>query len=309
MRFLLLLTVIAVSLSLQGCFTGVESTPRISAGDVRRAVTQPTAEERYFDSVVPEPFARWTDGKEFYVTDRKIRLLFGTTLASDRDLTGSIIRYAGHRGSRSFTGTEVTDLLFTVAGSPTDTLIYRVNVPAKDLMSGRQSVEIPFTIEEAIVDKARTLLLDKKFYIINRNRRNSADEIVPGKRFLEVTVDSVTEGTAVNPIRVTFIDSEGTRSILFIAAGNSTGSPRTFSSMFSFTNPRLRYPSITDETWKIISEGKVREGMTRDECRLSLGTPASVDRVPGYSYLYERWTYDNGIYLIFEDGLLTGFRH
>ncbi len=308
MRFHLLLTVIALALSLQGCFTGVESTPRISAGDVRRVVTEPTAEERYFDSVVPEPFARWTTGKEFYVTDRKIRLLFGTSLTPDRDLTGKTIRYAGHREAQSITGSEVTDLLFTAAESPADTLVYRINAPLNEIISGSQPIEIPFTIEEALVDKARRLLLGKRLFIITRNRRNDADEIVPGKRFIAVTIDSVSEGSAVNPVKVNFTDAEGISSILLLAAGNSTGSPRTFASMFSFTDPRQHYPSITDENWSIISEGKVREGMTREECRLSLGTPATVDRVPGYSYLYERWTYDNGIYLVFEDGLLTGFR-
>lgn len=48
--------------------------------------------------------------------------------------------------------------------------------------------------------------------------------------------------------------------------------------------------------------------MTRDEARLALGAPANIDRRPGYSFMREIWTYENGIFLIFEDGLLKSFR-
>ena len=90
--------------------------------------------------------------------------------------------------------------------------------------------------------------------------------------------------------------------------GVAAASPRRFGAVLSVADPRRRYQHVTDEVWTNIVDGKVAPGMTRDECRLSLGKPASVDRVPGSSYLYERWTYDNGIYLIFEDGVLTQFR-
>ena len=48
--------------------------------------------------------------------------------------------------------------------------------------------------------------------------------------------------------------------------------------------------------------------MPRDECRLSLGAPKDVDYGRSYSSAYEQWTYSNGAYLIFEDGLLKRYR-
>ena len=48
--------------------------------------------------------------------------------------------------------------------------------------------------------------------------------------------------------------------------------------------------------------------MTRDECRLALGAPNSYRTIPVYNAIVEQWNYDDGLYLIFEDGILTRYR-
>jgi hypothetical protein len=48
--------------------------------------------------------------------------------------------------------------------------------------------------------------------------------------------------------------------------------------------------------------------MTSSECRLALGAPNDYTRVPTTGGMVERWTYDNGVYLMFEDGVLTRYR-
>ncbi len=48
--------------------------------------------------------------------------------------------------------------------------------------------------------------------------------------------------------------------------------------------------------------------MTLDECRLALGAPAKVRRRTDHSTLYEVWSYENGIYLMFHDGVLKEYR-
>ena len=48
--------------------------------------------------------------------------------------------------------------------------------------------------------------------------------------------------------------------------------------------------------------------MTMEECRLALGSPREVERDATYGALIERWIYENGIYLLFSDGILTRFR-
>jgi hypothetical protein len=61
--------------------------------------------------------------------------------------------------------------------------------------------------------------------------------------------------------------------------------------------------------WDNIIHGRVALDMTRSECRLSLGAPKTVDTRPGYSGVRELWVYENGAYLVFEDGLLRDYRN
>ena len=82
----------------------------------------------------------------------------------------------------------------------------------------------------------------------------------------------------------------------------------TFDKLFSFTDIRKSYKTITDVNWERIINGQIAVGMTKDECSLSLGNPSSIERMPTHGGMYERWSYDNGEYVIFEDGLLVQFR-
>ncbi|MDE6513468.1 MAG: hypothetical protein K2L05_04720, partial [Muribaculaceae bacterium] len=83
---------------------------------------------------------------------------------------------------------------------------------------------------------------------------------------------------------------------------------RTFANQFSLTNPRKNYPQISDTNWNLISQGRVALDMTREECRLALGAPSQVDREALPNGIFERWIYEDGVYLFFTDGLLTRFR-
>lgn len=299
-RILSIAAAASATLALHSCFTGVESTPRIGAGEVRKETTSAPVEDAVLAGVVPQPFEQWTPGKSFLVEDSRIRLLFGITLPAGADLRGDTLCYAGAVRTTDFAGKPVTILRFNDRRLPGDTLEYRVGSEAR--------IELPFTVELSVVDSARALLTGRTFYLLTRSRRDSADNIVSGRRYVPVTVDSVMPGSAVNPIKISFTDDTGSRAYLFMPGGVAAASPRRFGAVLSVADPRRRYQHVTDEVWTNIVDGKVAPGMTRDECRLSLGKPASVDRVPGSSYLYERWTYDNGIYLIFEDGVLTQFR-
>ncbi|MDE6417332.1 MAG: hypothetical protein K2K68_09965 [Duncaniella sp.] len=299
-RHLFILAAVAASLALHSCFTGVESTPRIGAGEVRKETAAAVAEDTVLAGVLPESFDSWRPGKKFLVDDSRISLLFGTTLPQGRDLRGDTLVYAGSSRVTDYAGQPVTILRFTDTRFPGDTLDYRVNSDSP--------AELPFAVQLSMVEKAREILTGRTFYLLTRSRRDSADNIIPGRRYVAVTVDSVMPGTAVNPVKIQFTDDKGVQAFLFMPGGASATSPRRFGAVLAVNDPRKRYPSVTDEVWANIIDGKVAAGMTRDECRLSLGKPATVDRIPGSSYLYERWAYDNGIYLIFEDGVLTQFR-
>lgn len=300
-----LLPLLLMSL-LSGCFTGVEYTPMVSQRDVKKENIVVTPEDTFLTGVTDQGLAEWKPGKRFRVTDDKIRLIFGATASPLDSLGGSTLIFTGAKESPSITGTSVTDISF--AGPEGRTLVYRINRPIARV-EAQGSLSIPFTIQESLVDSARTLIDGKRLYIMTRTWRDDNDNSVSGRQFVAVNVDSVTPGNDIYPIKVSFTDDEGTSARVFLHPGPKGYTPRSFPALFSFTDPRLRHPSISDATWENIVRGRVALDMTREECRLALGSPREVDRGADNSFVREVWLYENGIYLVFEDGILKLYRH
>lgn len=46
--------------------------------------------------------------------------------------------------------------------------------------------------------------------------------------------------------------------------------------LFGFGDIHQKYPAITDKRWGIIARGDLEEGMSTDECRLSIGDPVEI---------------------------------
>ena len=302
-RLLLILPALS---ALQGCFfTGVESTPRITGRDVKREVTPLTAEDTYLASVSDAPLSAWEHGKQFKVTDARISRIFGATAPAE-SLAGQVITFDSATESAGVTGGTVTDLAFLTPEGRR--LVYRINKPMERLLTDSVT-EIPFTIQLSVIDRARELMEGKEFYILSSSWRDDADTPVAGFKFIPVVIDSVRPGNALSPIKVAFTDRDGHSARIFIHPGVKGNAPRTFSRVFSFTDPRLRYQHIPPEQWQLIIAGRVTEGMTTEACRLALGTPKEVERGATNSVIREAWLYENGVYLLFEDGLLKRFRH
>lgn len=302
-----ILLVLPCLLMLQSCFfTGVESTPRITDKDVKREATPVTAEDIYLADVSDAPLSAWRQGKEFMVTDPRISRIFGAS-APSYPLTGKIIRYDSATEATGVTGGTVSDISFITPGG--DRLIYRINKPLSKLLADSVT-EIPFTIQLSVIREVAGKLTGKKYYILTSSWRDDADTPVDGgRKFIPVTIDSVAPGNALFPIKVSFTDMDGRSARVFIHPGAKGDAPRTFPRVFSFTDPRLRYPHIIPEHWQLIIDGRVTEGMTLEECRLSLGSPKEIERGANNSFFREAWLYENGVYLLFEDGLLKRYRH
>ena len=96
--------------------------------------------------------------------------------------------------------------------------------------------------------------------------------------------------------------------MVYVTSDDQLMRTRSFGALFSPTDIRLRYPAISDDVWASIIAGNVKQGMTKDECRLALGEARSIDRRPTYDGLREYWYYDGGTYLIFNDGVLKTFK-
>ncbi len=289
------------------CFTGIESTPRITDKEVSRRNVVVTEEDRWLADVTPQPLAQWQPGKQFYVTDSKISLALEP--GNDAPAQGSVLRYLSSRSVTSLTGGDDTELVF--ASSSGGEAVYRINADKSELDT-RRSISVPFTIEMSLVDSVRSRLVGRDLYVRTSLWYDSVGNAMTGLKYIPVKVIAVEPGNLVYPVKVTFSTSAGKEcpdtASVFMSVGDELHSARNFAALFNFSNPRDRYPMITDVNWDRIIHGRVAVDMTRDECRLALGSPSHIDRYQGTSAYGERWTYENGVYLIFFDGILSSFR-
>lgn len=295
------------ALAFASCFTGIESTPKITSGDVRRRQTFAVAENDFLSDVSSTRPSLWTEGKRFYVTDDKISVIF-TVASDDKDsLAGHELIFKSFAPTSSLTGEGATDIVMT--SDRGDDLHYIVNVPYDELMK-RERFDIPFTVERSVVESFGKAMTGKRYYITTPKWYNSAtDKEIKALRHIPVTVAGVTPGNSVYPLKVTFTnDSVAGDHYVLMTYGRDKASTRNFGKIFAFDNPRDKYTRISDHTWQLIIHSRVEEGMTRDECHLALGTPNSIKAVPTNAAVFEQWSYDDGVYLIFEDNILTRFR-
>lgn len=302
------------------CFTGVEYTPKVTEKEVRHANVVERPESHYLDDVTPEPFAQWQKGKRFTATDDRVIRLMGASGVGISSLAGETVEYLGASEVMSITSQPVAELTFS---TPQGQVTYRTDI-SLDSLRRRSTFEIPFLTDDARLRKLAEKLKGNTYYITTPLWCNSEGVRVRGLKYVPVRVTGVTAGEGVYPVWLLLsyevpLDAPADDRIfkpgatvtfkLPLSYDMTTGVARTFADQFSLKDPRLNYPRITDSNWQRIERGRVGSGMTRDECRLALGSPARVERVPGATTIYERWTYENGASLIFADGILSSYRN
>ncbi len=311
---LLLAVCPALAAALSGCFTGVESTPVISSKDVQRQrASAMSAEQRYLADIRPAAPSQWTPGKRLIVTDSRIGIILdaSTDARSGTRHTpaqGDTLRLVA--AAPTPTLTEQPEMTLTFVGAHGDSLAYHTGIDERSWKS-RQSIEIPFTIDADVIDSVAHRLIGKHLYILAQRRMTWPDgAIITPRRYVGVTVRDVRGGTAELPVIVVIEpdDAPGTLQAVYMTLGDGATATRNFDKVFALDNPRSRYPRIEDDVWQLICDGKIRLGMTPDECRLSLGAPTDYIKVPSTAGMVERWTYPDGVFLIFEDGVLARYR-
>ncbi|MDE7377147.1 MAG: hypothetical protein K2N16_09900 [Muribaculaceae bacterium] len=299
-----------MALVMAGCFTGVESTPKITYSDVKRAnaTAQPSAEQAFLSEIGPQPPTEWQPGKKFYVADPKASIVFSST-ADMSALAGQEVAFHAIRPVPSVTGQEVTEIEFVTPSG--ESVFYRDNLPYAEV-AARQQLEVPFTIEMSIVDAVKKQLAGQKYFVVTPHWYTAdGSQAVNGLRYVEAEIVDVAPGSAIYPVRVVFHPLDGKPDELYsmyMTVGNARTSTRNFFTLFAFNNPRDQFPRMDDETWDLISHSLVKLGMTRDECRLALGTPQTVGQRATTAGMVEYWSYSDGVYLLFEEGYLSYFR-
>lgn len=302
-------------LALQGCFTGVESTPRISERDLKGALSRdPGKEVSFVAGIEGEAPASWRPGKQWVVTDPRSDRSIG------RSLDGDTVTLTSISSTTSILG--LTEAVINFA-TPKGPAAYLTGITPDSLLR-RRSLTVPYLVEVAVIDSLRKRLTGRTFYVNTSLWGDMDGNSLRGLRYIPVVITEVEAGRGIEPLRLTvayditdrMLSTPGTARAgipdkrfftlpMALPADAPGGTTRAFDNLFSLTDPRRRYPKISDEVWQAITENRVIEGMTRDECRLALGSPSDIDRSAGYSSLREIWSYPDGRRLVFIDGLLT----
>ncbi len=288
---------------LQSCFTGIESTPKITLDDVKiESKSSISEEQKYLSNIKNETFNQWHKGKQFVVSDSKISLIFNANNLPDT-IVGSIIKYQKYNTSISVAGTTITNLYFTFN---CDTLIYSVNATPQEIAS-RKSFIVPFTIQQSVIDDVTNMMLNNTYYNITPLVYDSIGNTMNIPKFVPIKINAINAGNHLYPIKVSYTTNNKSYWV-YMTIGDEIQSTRNFETLFSLTNPRNKYPHITDIHWNAITNNIVVVGMTKEECLLALGSPNLIDRLPSNAGILEFWKYNNGNQLLFDDGLLKEFR-
>lgn len=299
---------IAMLLSLEGCFTGVESTKAITQKDVERAYSGNAGKTTQTIEIKLDTFPDWNMGKRFFVTGNNIRYIFSPSPQFNADtltLEGKEISYDGYTIGISIDGRPVVNLHFKYG---TTGLQYNTNRTMDDITRRHSSrLEVPFLVDLDEVERLKDVLRGKSLYIKTSIWYDSNGEMTWGRKYVKVNITDVLPGDKVFPFRIEFNDAGRTAYVFMSYRDNYL--QRSFDNLFSDADLRQLYPAISDENWQRIINGQIATYMTKEECRLSIGPPDNLERIPTYNGVREYWYYSNGTYLIFdEEGLLTTFR-
>lgn len=302
------LSYILLLLALVSCGTGIESTTAVSEKQARKELAQykgPKAVPSL--RLEPDSVAHWKAGKQFYVTDDQVRLIFTHSDAYNPDtlhLGGHVLSYAGYDTGSVLDNRHDVTLKFS-DGAHT----YGI-ATGKTLAELHSDYTLPFMIDMDVVRQVSSQLAGHDYYIKTRIWYNPAtEEMIDGRQFIKVHIDSVLPGNKVLPLKVMFTASDNReRAMLWLSTGASAMHSRDFDSMFARQDLHLSYPNISDENWQRIVHGQIALEMTKEECRLAMGNPSSINQLPDQTGLKEYWYYDGGRFLYFQDGILKKFR-
>ncbi|MDE6537128.1 MAG: hypothetical protein K2M13_03715 [Muribaculaceae bacterium] len=267
----------------------------------------PTPEEDFLSDIKSPLLKDLNSGYPFMLSDERAALIYETSpSAGIKDWKNRVIFFK-EIASRVTPGGE-RNAVIRFTDREGNTLDYPTGKQYDDAISNLTSLDIPMAIDIEMVRKVRQLLLDKELWTRSSLWYDGDGEKIKGKRFIPVVVKDVTAGDMLFPYHLLIEDEDGGKAIIYMNASNRGLESRTFSSLFFLKDPKLHYPSIRPEIWTLITEGAVTEGMTKEECKLSLGNPDDVAQGHDWNRVIDVWTYKNGAFLEFTDGLLTKFR-
>lgn len=304
-----LFSILIVAVSISSCNTGIEKTKTIRYSRTDRLITERTPEESLMDPIAAPLLSLWRKGREFVIADNRAMLIFDNEAVND-ETADSI---AGHH-----IYFETVDARITPGGQKQAYIIFRDldgkmwNYPTgkrpDQASSSISATDLPMLIDVESVNRIDSIMRGRKVWTKSQLWYDTEGERFKGKKFVPVTIENVSIGNMVFPAIIHMLDEKGSESIQYMSIRNTGLESRTFADLFLLSDPRLKYKNISDEVWSLIQDGNLKKGMTKDECKLSVGNPADVSSGHDWSQTIDIWNYPDGKYLQFQDGLLINFR-
>jgi hypothetical protein len=172
------------------------------------------------------------------------------------------------------------------------------------------------------IDKAKAELPNKQLWTLSREWFRDNEKGEPriqkdAEKFVPVTVTQIGLGGISNPIRIAFKPTDKDEAFMDVSlSGINQGKSsfaKHFDEAFSFTDPRLSYPNISEEVWTLIKQGMVAIGMTSEECKLSWRQPDKINETILDGLTVEQWIYvgltDTRRYLYMYNGKLKSMQN
>lgn len=298
-----------IGISMSGCFTGIESTKKINLSREDRKNANPTPEELFIARLKHYPLVSWEQGKRFMATDDRAMLVIvpqkGLVPTAPDSIKGKILEFTGVESKINAAGNLTVTILFS---DGIYIYAYDTGKQFDDAMQNISSDQIPLLIDLDMVAGAKELLVGKTFWTRSNLWYDAEGNRINGEKYVEVTVADVTPGDMIFPLKLELKTKDNRTAFVYINYGSDNNESRAFGNILSLHDIKKNYPGIEPETWTFICEGKVKEGMTKEECKLALGNPTDLNTGHDYSQTLDIWIYDNGKVLWFEDGRLVKIR-
>lgn len=291
------------------CSTGIESTKKIKMTKEDAKLMVKTAEQTYTESLQGTPLSSWKEGKEFLaMSDRTLYIFEPTGLnnePSGQALKGNILIFKGFDSYQTPDLREECILLFS---DGQNTYRYRTGKPTATAMKEIESSKVPLISDLDLIAQWKEKLMGKTFWTKSNLWYDEKGDRCSGQKYTKVKIIDVVPTTGDFPMKVKIKDESGKEAFMQMNYTSDAYDSRNFASLFFISDPKTKYPKISEENWALIKDGKVGLGMTKEECKLAIGNPDEVNAGHNHSQTMDMWQYANGTYLMFTDGLLTRFR-
>ncbi len=292
-----------------GCSTGIESTKKIkmTKEDVKLMVKTP--EQNLAESILGVPLSSWEKGRRFMaMSDRTLYIFEPASLESDlseQSLKGKTLTYMG---TESQTNPGLMDECVILFSDGNRILRYKTGKPTDVALKEIDSSKLPLISDLSLIEQWKEKISDKTLWTKSNLWYDSSGERMPGLKFAKVKVKDVVPSTGDFPMNVLIYGPGMKEASLHMNYTSDIHDSRNFAAIFFLSDPKDKYPQISDENWSLIQRGKLGRGMTKEECKLSIGNPDEVRSGHSHSQTMDIWQYSDGTYLFFTDGLLNEFR-